>query len=788
MRFPLLLLTAAALSANAIADAGVGAKPLPDAELIIDGSRQLLDDKGGAEVPAQPGHSLHGEAFNDGPRQTAQLIEGTGKVDFPITTANELAAKFFNQGVGQLHGFWYFEAERSFRQVAALDPECAMAYWGMAMANINNQKRAAAFMKKATAGNAKASRREQLWIKAWDEYYVQTKADEQKRRQTLVKVLEDISYEFPADLEAKAFLVFQIWDNKSHGVPIPSRQAVDALAQQVLAANPMHPGASHYLIHLWNTDDTNQRALTSAARCGQAAPAIAHMWHMPGHTFSGMKRYADAAWQMEASARVDHAQMIANQIIPDQIHNFAHNNAWLIQDLRHIGRAHDAVDLAKNMIELPRLGSKSGNSYKLGRDELLKTLLQFELWDEVSVLETDSHLAAFGDPLEEIRRLRLLGLAAMGLSKIDHGGKQIDALVALQAETHKLRVTAANEAEAKAKSDKKSEADIVKAIGIAMRSFSYRMETIESAIAELRAMRALAENQPDEAKKQIELAKDIPAERLSRIRFALGQKEDSIKLARDASKADEKQVQPLANLADLLWRNGNKEDALATFKQLHELSAELDLDVPVFARLKPIAIELNLGENWRIAPNISADSGIRPDLSGLGPFRWRPSPAPAWTLPDGDLGQRSLADYRGRPVLVMFYLGSGCSHCIEQLNVFGPLTKQFSDLGISIIAVSTDTPSGLCLTFAKSKEATGFSFPIVSDQGLETFKAYKAYDDFEKIPLHGTFLVDGSGLIRWQDIGFEPFRDGKWLLEEAKRLLSFPGVPVPKQLSVISCQ
>ena len=74
------------------------------------------------------GHSYHGEAFDDGPRQAAYLMPGMGNVDFRVTTKSPEAQKFFNQGLAQLHGFWYFEAERSFRQAAALDPDCAMAY------------------------------------------------------------------------------------------------------------------------------------------------------------------------------------------------------------------------------------------------------------------------------------------------------------------------------------------------------------------------------------------------------------------------------------------------------------------------------------------------------------------------------------------------------------------------------------------------------------------------------------------------------------------------------------
>src|SRR5690606_606911 len=81
----------------------------------------------------------------------------------------------------------------------------------------------------------------------------------------------------------------------------------------------------------------------------------AHMWHMPGHIYSGLKRHADAAWQQEASARVDHAHLIRHHIVPDQIHNYAHNNEWWIRNLNHLGQYRLSVMLAKNMISLPRL-------------------------------------------------------------------------------------------------------------------------------------------------------------------------------------------------------------------------------------------------------------------------------------------------------------------------------------------------------------------------------------------------------------------------------------------------
>src|SRR5262245_61708255 len=126
---------------------------------------------GNATGELLPGHSAHGDAFNEGPRQAAVLMQGMGSTVFPVTTTNGEAQKFMSQGVAQLHGFWYFEAERSFRQAAALDPKCGMAYWGMAMANTNNEKRAKGFIAEAVKRKEGLSEREKLYIDALDAYY-----------------------------------------------------------------------------------------------------------------------------------------------------------------------------------------------------------------------------------------------------------------------------------------------------------------------------------------------------------------------------------------------------------------------------------------------------------------------------------------------------------------------------------------------------------------------------------------------------------------------------------------
>ena len=128
--------TCLAIALFALAPAATGAEPT-SSDAVASGDA----------VPA--GHSYHGEAFNEGPRQSAVIMPGMAAIDFPTSTKNEQAQAFVEQGIAQLHGFWYLEAERSFRQASKLDPDLAIAYWGMAMANANNPERARGLVEEA---------------------------------------------------------------------------------------------------------------------------------------------------------------------------------------------------------------------------------------------------------------------------------------------------------------------------------------------------------------------------------------------------------------------------------------------------------------------------------------------------------------------------------------------------------------------------------------------------------------------------------------------------------------
>ena len=737
------------------------------------------------DVEVLAGHSFHGEAFNEGPRQKAFLMGGTGKVSFPVTTTVAQVQELFNQGVGQLHGFWYFEAERTFRQAAVLDPECAMTYWGMAMANFENRKRAKGFIAEARERMASVNARERLWIEGYEAYLDDESGDRKKRRREYLRSLETIIHAHPDDPEAKAFLAVRLWQFKND-LPIPSYQAVDALLEQIFAVEPMHP-AHHFRIHLWDREKP-ERALQSAALLGQASPSIAHMWHMPGHIFSRLHRYADAAWQQEASARVDHAQMMRDRVMPDQIHNFAHNNEWLIRNLIHVGRVHDAVALAKNMIELPRHPKyntlkKRGRSAAYGRARLFQVLEQYEQADELIALCDSMYLEPTSLPEQQVVRWRALGIAHFDKGDRVPLKQQITALRNLRREQRAARKALVDQQDKSDESDDKtpdekkdaeSEDEKEKEPAETIKDIDKRLAAIKQARLELQGYMSLLEDDAEEAWEFFDEVAKLSPVRRSRLHLRAGDPDRARELALEAVEAAEGEVLPLANYAEILYRSKKLDDAKEAFGKLQAISARIDLDMPAFQRLQPLVEALNLPADWRQTPSPGADIGDRPALDQLGPFRWHPSPAAPWRLPEANGKTIALEDYRGRAVVVIFYLGAGCLHCVEQLHAFAPMTEAFAEAGISIVAVSTENERDLKRGLRTFNDKGEFPFPLVSNWLLDVFKAYRAYDDFESQPLHGTFLIDGKQHVRWQDISYEPFTNPQFMLDESKRLLRKP--------------
>lgn len=710
-----------------------------------------------------PGHSAHGEAFNEGPRQAAVLIPGTGKVSFPITTTHKDAQAFFNQGVGQLHGFWYYEAERSFRQVAVLDKDCAMAYWGMAMANVNNDKRAREFVKKAVALKAKAGAEEKLWITTLETFYKDDKRDKKQRALDFIRDLETIVQDYPEDVEAKAFLAWKIWHAKDLA-PISSPQAVDALLDQVFAANPEHP-AHHYRIHLWDGSKPI-RALKSAASNGQAAPGIAHMWHMPGHTFSKLKRYDDAAWQQEASTRVDHAYMTRNWILPDQIHNYAHNEEWLVRTFNELGRAQDAIGLAKSLIKNPRhpqYNTLEKGSARYGVIRLLETLQTWEMWEEILTVTNGPWVTPMADAADaETARLKARGLAFYARGEVSSLEATLNQLQTL----NHTALAKRREADAKAAKEKAKEGN-KDASKETKKPQKPDAGPAAEAIKTLRACYAVLLPRRDAAAVIESVQTDIAKPLAASLWLKLDQPAKAEALLKDWPEGLAAQLAKV----ELKMALDKKAEAKQDLEKAGKLAFAMDRDLPVSQRMDALATQLGVKGDWQAKPPARQDSGKRPALDTLGPVHWQPPQVPAWEALTLEGKPVTAERFHGKPHLLLFYLGSACGHCMQQIKAFAKEARSYRKAGIELAAITLE-PMSLAGRIAEQMDSKKLPpFPIFCDPGLAMFKSFKAYDDFEEEALHAAVLVDAQGRVHWWDISWEPFTDTQFLLTEAKRLL-----------------
>ena len=135
------------------------------------------------------GHSRLGEAFDEGPRERPSKMEGIGKSSFKITTSHPEVQAWFDQGHTLLHSYWYFEAERTFRWAAKLDPKAPMPYWGLMRSSPGT--RAKDFWREANLRRGNATDRERAYIDAWGNMY-DDNVIVPDRRQAFIRALERI--------------------------------------------------------------------------------------------------------------------------------------------------------------------------------------------------------------------------------------------------------------------------------------------------------------------------------------------------------------------------------------------------------------------------------------------------------------------------------------------------------------------------------------------------------------------------------------------------------------------
>jgi peroxiredoxin len=142
------------------------------------------------------------------------------------------------------------------------------------------------------------------------------------------------------------------------------------------------------------------------------------------------------------------------------------------------------------------------------------------------------------------------------------------------------------------------------------------------------------------------------------------------------------------------------------------------------------------------------DGELMPERA-MGPM-WSPAGAP------GLVGMETAG-----PRVVIFFLGYRCDHCLKQLDIFKLWEARIRAAGASLVAVSVDNGERVARTWAgpdRTKEEP-YPFPILADPELGQFKAWGAWDGYVGRPVHGTFVTDGAGKVRWLRTGTEPFYD-----------------------------
>jgi predicted Zn-dependent protease len=231
--------------------------------------------------------------------------EQLGRVNFPVSCTPE-ARRQFNRAVAWLHSFEYEEAERAFEGVAANDPRCGMAYWGVALSNYHPlwapptakelEKGWAAVVRAKSVGAR--TRRERDYIAAVEVFYKDSdKLNHRARASAYGEAMGRLHRRYPSDSEAGVFYALTL---VAKGAVAGDKGYADekeaaGILNRVLAREPQHPGVTHYLIHSYDYPALAHLALPAARSYAKIAPASAHARHMPSHIFTRLGLWREAA-------------------------------------------------------------------------------------------------------------------------------------------------------------------------------------------------------------------------------------------------------------------------------------------------------------------------------------------------------------------------------------------------------------------------------------------------------------------------------------------------------------
>lgn len=324
-----------------------------------------------------------------------------GHHTFKITTPSADAQRAFDRGLNWAYSFGHFAAEQEFRAALAADPDCAMAWWGIALVNgphINfplvPPDKAAKAWEAVTAAQRLASRcspLEQALIAAMAKRYANPQPDDRAPLdQAYADAMRALWKANPrnadlAALFAEAAMDLHPWNYWADGKPQPWTDEIVATIETALRLDPSHPGANHFYIHIVEASAAPGRALAAADRLRTLVPDSSHMVHMPSHIYARVGQWADAAFANRNAMKADRRYRAAYPRPGFYAMYMTHNTHFLAYVCMMQGRSAESIALADQVVSgIPADFLKDyaaiADGFMIFRSE---ALMRFGRWEEI---------------------------------------------------------------------------------------------------------------------------------------------------------------------------------------------------------------------------------------------------------------------------------------------------------------------------------------------------------------------------------------------------------------------
>jgi tetratricopeptide (TPR) repeat protein len=351
-----------------------------------------------------------GEAFGQNQAATAAnksgnevpLFQGLGRYRRRVTTQSSEAQRYFDQGLAFLHAFNHDEAIRSFEEAGRLDPDCAMAWWGVAFANgphINNpivpEKRAKAAwnaLEKAKKAVANGSEVELALVEALSKRYANPQPEDRKPLdEAFAAAMRTVWQVHPRDADVGAFFAESLMDLRpwdlwtADGKMQPGTAEVVATLEKVLERSPNHPLALHLYIHAVDASPNPEKSDDEADRLRELTPGLGHLVHMPSHIDVRRGRWALAAVTNEKAVAADKQYREGSPHQEFYRVYMAHNHHMLSFAAMMLGQSKRSLGAINEMAAgIPADFVKENAALVDGFTAMpLEVLVRFGKWDEV---------------------------------------------------------------------------------------------------------------------------------------------------------------------------------------------------------------------------------------------------------------------------------------------------------------------------------------------------------------------------------------------------------------------